>query len=160
VNLPPDILTALLRGEHIDGERREALGLRTDETLRYADVVAHLAGVVSRSEWFPRTWEEHVAGQCVDENIVIQNLRAGGRAGGSGRDGGGGGGARAGGGGRRRWPGSPGFVCHARQHAATDPTALVEETHRRFWRARRAAQFYLRFQLGLPGDLDGWKVVG
>jgi hypothetical protein len=153
VSLPPDILTALLRGEHMDAERREALGLRTDETLRYADVVAHLAGVVSRSEWFPRPWEEHVAGQFVDENIVVQNLRAGDR------DGGNGGGRREGGTGRRRWPGSPRFICHARRHAPTDPTALVEETHRPFWRARSAARFYLRFQLGLPGDLDGWKVV-
>lgn len=24
---------------------------------------------------------------------------------------------------------------------------------------RRAARFYLRFQLGLPGDLDGWTVA-
>ena len=153
MNLPPEILTALLRGEHIDVERREALGLRPEETLRYADVVAHLAGVISRSEWFPRPWEEHVPGQCVDENIVVQNLRAGDR------DGGGGGGRREAGAGRRRWPGSPRFVCHARRHHPVDPTALVEEAHRRFWRARGAAGYYLRFQLGLPGDLGGWKVV-
>lgn len=142
MNLPPDILTALLRGEHIDVERRETLGLRPEETLRYADVAAHLAGVISRSEWFPRPWVEHVSGEYVDENIVVQNLRAG-------RDGAG----------RRRWPGSPRYVCHARRHATLDPTALVEEAHRPFWSARRAARFYLRFQLGLPGDLDGWKVV-
>jgi hypothetical protein len=142
VNLPPDILTALLRGEHIDVERREALGLRPEETLRYREVVAHLAGLISRSEWFPRPWEEHVPGRSVDENIVIQNLRVRGDAAG-----------------RRRWPGSPRYICHARRHAATDPTALVEESHWRFWRARRAAAYYLRFQLGLPGDLDGWKVV-
>jgi hypothetical protein len=148
VNLPPDILTALLSGEHIELERREALGLRPEETLRYADVVAHLAGVISRSEWFPRPWVDHVPGEYVDENIVIQNQSAGGRAGL--------GGARAG---RRRWPGSPRFVCHARRHAATDPRALVEEAHVPFWSARRAARFYLRFQLGLPGDLDGWKVA-
>jgi hypothetical protein len=144
--MQPETLTALLRGEHCSAEQRAELGLLPLETLRYRDVVGHLAGVISRSEWFPRPWEEHVPGESVDENIVIQNLSAGRRASSSGA-------------GRRRWPGAPRFVCHARRHAATDPRALVEEAHKRFWSARRAAGFYLRFQLGLPGDLDGWKVV-
>ena len=146
MKMPPEILTALLRREHISAEQREELGLLPLETLRYRDVVGHLAGVISRSEWFPRPWEEHVPGESVDENVVIQNLSATRRA-------------SSGGAGRRRWPGAPRFVCHARRHAATDPRALVEEARRRFWSARRAAGFYLRFQLGLPGDLDGWKVV-
>jgi hypothetical protein len=141
MKMPPEILTALLRGEHLGAEQREELGLLPEEALRYRDVVAHLAGVISRYDWFPRPWEEHVPGQSVDETIVIQNLRLGAGAG------------------RRRWPGAPRFVCHARRHAATDPRALVEEAHKRFWSARRAAEFYLHFQLGLPGDLDGWKVV-
>jgi hypothetical protein len=137
MRLPPDVLTALLRGEHIDMEEREARGLLPAETLRYGDVLEHLAGEISRSEWFPRPWVAHVPGQSVDETIVIERLGAG----------------------RRRWPGAARFVCHARRHAATDPAALVEEAHKRFRSARRAAECYLRLQLGLPGDLDGWTIA-
>ena len=137
MKMSPETLTALLRGEHIDTRQLEELDLLPRETLRHREVVDHLAGVITRNDWFPRPWMEHVPGQSVDETVVIERLGAG----------------------RRRWPGAPRFVCHARRHAATEPRALVEEARKRFWSARRAAEFYLRFQLGLPGDLDGWKVV-
>jgi len=130
MQMPPEILTALLRGEHFTTEERAALGLLPEEVLDYGEVVDHLTSIISNTEWFPREYEAHVPGRCVDERIVIQRL------------------------GRHR------FVCHARRHLAIRPTVLADEVHRKFWSARRAAKYYLRWERGLPGDLDGWKVVG
>ncbi|MFO0826570.1 MAG: hypothetical protein U0572_00330 [Phycisphaerales bacterium] len=39
------------------------------------------------------------------------------------------------------------------------PTVLAAESERTFDSAQSAADHYLRWELRLPGDLDGWKVV-
>jgi hypothetical protein len=128
MHMSHEILTLLLRGGHLDTARRVALGLLPLEILRYAEVRRHLVRLILQAEWFPRPLEEHVAGEAVDEHIIVQRL-AGHR-----------------------------FACHARRAAPLDPTALVEEAHPVFHSARRAADFYLRWELNLPGDLDGWEV--
>lgn len=128
MRMPPEILTALLRGEHLSMTERERLGLLPVEILDYAEVRDHLAEVIRATEWFPAPLEELSPGEPVDEHIIIQRL------------------------GRHR------FVCHARRHAALDPTLLAEESHRRFWSARAAADYFLRWEHGLPGSLDGWTV--
>jgi len=129
MEMRPDILTELLAGRHFNMEERAALGLLPHEVLRYAEVRDHLASVISEREWFPREYVAHVPGHAVDERLVIQRL------------------------GRHR------FVCHASRAQAIAPTVLAEESHRRFWSARKAADHFLRWEHGLPGDLDGWKVV-
>ena len=52
-----------------------------------------------------------------------------------------------------------GYVCHAQRHHPTDPRVPAEESHRRFVSARGAADYFLRWEHHLPGDLDGWNVV-
>jgi len=89
----------------------------------------HLACIISQREWFPNEYVAPVPGQVVDEHLVIQRL------------------------GRSR------FVCRSSRALALAPTMLAEESHRRFRSARKAADYFLRWEHGLPGDLDGWKVV-
>jgi hypothetical protein len=36
---------------------------------------------------------------------------------------------------------------------------LAEETHKEFDSAESVAKHYLKWDLNLPGDLDGWKVI-
>jgi hypothetical protein len=127
--MPSQILTALLRGEHLNMEERADLGLLPHEVLDYGEVVGHLAAVISVCDWFPREFRPHVEGETVDERIVIERR------------------------GRHH------FVCHAQRGWAIRPTVLAEEAHRRFLSARRAAKYFLTWEHHLPGDLDGWKVV-
>jgi hypothetical protein len=129
VQMPPDILTELLAGRHFTIEERARLGLLPLEVLRYAEVRRHLAAVICEREWFPCAYTPHEAGEAVDEHIVIE----------------------------RR--GAHRFVCHARRAHPTVPAVLAEEVHRRFFSARRAAGFYLKWELHLPGRLDGWEVM-
>lgn len=54
MKMPPEILTFLLRGGHLDVEERKAKGLWPNERLRYSEVLDHLAAVIEHEEWFPR----------------------------------------------------------------------------------------------------------
>lgn len=125
----PDILTRLLRGEHISMPERIALGSWPHEPLRYRDLVEHLALILKNERWFPRPWEPPKQGEPVNEHAVIERQS------------------------------SVRFVYRCARHHPIDPYQLAEQTEHVFWSARAAAKYYLRWELALPGDLDGWKVV-
>ncbi len=50
------------------------------------------------------------------------------------------------------------FVVHV-QRADPSGFTVAERGERTFGTAAEAASFYLRWELHLPGDLDGWKVI-
>ena len=54
MKMPPEVLTFLLRGGHLNVEERKAKGLWPNERLRYSEVLDHLAAVIEHEEWFPR----------------------------------------------------------------------------------------------------------
>ncbi len=124
-----DTLTLLLRGGHLTLEERTRRGLWPHPPLRIRELARIVARRVREDGWFPRPRREHVAGEPVDEHGVIE----------------------------RRGPLR--YVYRAQRHAATDPRLLVETAELRFFTAGAAARHYLRWDLRLPGDLDGWKVV-
>jgi hypothetical protein len=51
------------------------------------------------------------------------------------------------------------FVYRSQRAQPWNPRLLAGSMERPFSTAREAAEFYLRRDLNLPGDLDGWKVV-
>jgi len=51
------------------------------------------------------------------------------------------------------------YVYRAQRHQPINPTVLAEQTEKVFSSAEEAASHYLKGDLNLPGDLDGWKVV-
>jgi hypothetical protein len=123
-----DTLTFLLRGGHIGLADRVARGLWPHPPLRFRELARHVARVVRREGSFPRPWRPHEPGQPVDEHGVVE----------------------------RRGPFR--YVYRAQRHHATDPRLLAEVTERTFLSAVAAARHYLRWDLHLPGDLDGWVV--
>jgi len=128
MKMPPDILTFLLRGGHLNVEERKEKGLWPNESLRYSEVLDHLAGVVQSEEWFPRRMPEHTQGNLVYEGTVVQRI-------------------------------SPSrFLCHSRRPSVCDLRTVAEESHTEFRSAREAAEFYLKWELNLPGRLDSWPV--
>lgn len=54
MKMPPEVLTFLLRGGHLNVEERKAKGLWPNERLPYSEVVDHLAAVIEGEGWFPR----------------------------------------------------------------------------------------------------------
>jgi hypothetical protein len=50
------------------------------------------------------------------------------------------------------------YVYHAYRHQALNPYILAGRAEKTFWSSRAAARYYLKWDLHLPGDLDGWKV--
>ena len=124
-----ETLTLLLRGGHVTLAERTARGLWTYAPLRFRDLARRVARLVREEGSFPRPWRPHVPGEPVAEGGVIE----------------------------RRGPMR--YVYRARRHAATDPRVLAEVGELRFLRAVSAARHYLRWDLRLPGELDGWKVV-
>jgi hypothetical protein len=129
MHMPPDILTDLLRGAHLNMDERETLGLLPAEKLRYSEVLEHLAHVIQHESWFPRRMSEHVQGDKVYEGTVIENL------------------------------GSGKFACHSRRASVYDITTVAEESTQEFCSAQEAAAFYLKWELHLPGLLDSWTVA-
>jgi hypothetical protein len=126
--MPPDVLTFLLRGGHLSVAERKEKGLWPNEQLQYSEVLDHLVAILERGEWFPRGMPEHKPGDLIYEGTVVQRL-------------------------------SPScFVCHGRRPSVYDLRTLAEESRKEFHSAREAAEFYLKWELNLPGRLDSWIV--
>jgi len=123
-----ETLTLLLRGGHLGLAERVARGIWPHPPLKVRDLARHVARLLRRDGFFPRRWEPHRPGERVVERGVLE----------------------------RRGPLR--YVYRAQRHRADDPTALAEVGERRFLLARGAARHYLRWELRLPGDLDGWRV--
>jgi len=128
-NIDDDTLTFLLKHGHLNQQELSERGLDSSKPLKYADVVNHLAKVLQTEKWFPRCWEPEAAGEAIYEMIIVE----------------------------RKLPFL--FVCHVQRHSPLDPTLLVERKRRIFFSARSVARFYLKYDFGLPGNLDGWKVT-
>ena len=122
-------LTTLLRGGHINMPERIARGLWPHLPLSFSEVLAHLMKLLNQHRWFPREWRPHREGEPVHEAGTVE----------------------------RRGPDR--YVYRAARHHPIQPDVVAESTERVFSSAEDAARFYLRWDLNLPGDLDGWKVV-
>jgi hypothetical protein len=128
MKMPADILTFLLRGGHLNVEERQAKGIWPNERLRYSEVLDHLASVIQSEEWFPRKMPDHKPGDLVYEGTVIQKVT----------------------------PSQ--FICHSRRPSVYDLRTLAEQSEKEFSKAKDAAEFYLKWELNLPGRLDSWIV--
>jgi hypothetical protein len=104
-------------------------GLWPHPPLKFSVVIRHLAQVLKSGKWFPREWEPAVPGESVWEGGVIER--------------------------KARWV----YVYRAQRHHPSNPNVLAEQTTKIFISPDAAATHYLKWDLNLPGDLDGWKVV-
>ncbi len=124
-----ETLTLLLRQGHLDMKTRIERGIWPHPPLKYDDVLQHLIKVIEKETWFPRIWEAAVTGKAVKEGGVIE----------------------------RQSPNK--YIYHSQRHLASNPYILAEEGHTEFDTAEAIAKHYLKWDLHLPGDLDGWEVI-
>jgi hypothetical protein len=124
-----ETLTFLLRGGHLTMSERIEKGIWPHPPLKYNDVLRHLTRLIEAENWFPHEWKPAVPGEPVNEHAVIEN--------------------------RSRFS----YVYHSQRHHPTNPTLLAEQVAKTFFFSKKIARFYLKWELHLPGDLDGWKVI-
>lgn len=122
MKMPPETLTFLLRGGHLNVEERKAKGLWPNERLRYSEVLDHLAVVIEHEEWFPRMMQ---ADDLFLDAITVQRV------------------------------GPNHLVCHGSKPLRDFGEQPIYE----YRSARKAAAFYLKYELGIPpATLDSWTV--
>jgi len=108
---------------------RVARGLWPHSPLRFAQLLAHLTTLLEENEWFPTEWHAHSEGEPVDERATIQRI------------------------------GSNKYVFRSSRAHPTHPHAVAQTAEHIFTTAQDAARYFLTWDLQLPGDLDGWKVI-
>lgn len=110
---------------------RIARGLWPHAPLSFTVVAKYLATALEKNEGcFPSPWELHRGGQIVREGGTIER-QADGR-----------------------------FIYRSYAAAPSSPTTVNRSVETIFRSAREAAEHYLKWDLQLPGDLDGWEVRG
>ena len=125
-----ETLLFLLKGGHLSVPDRIARGAWPHAPLPLDYITDYLAIVLEQGDAsFPYRWEPHRPGQLVREGGTIERQ------------------------------GVDRYVYRTNAHHPTSPTTLSETAETVFSNARAAAVHYLTWDLHLPGDLDGWKVV-
>ena len=124
-----ETLTMLLRGEHINMPERIQRGIWPHPPLNFSEVLAHLTKLLSQQRWFPREWRPHRDGEYVHEGGTVERQ------------------------------GHDRYVYRAARAHPAQLQVVAESTERVFSSAEDAARYFLKWDLHLPGDLDGWKVI-
>lgn len=103
-------------------------GLWPHPPMKLSEVANHLAMILSEEHWFPHKWHPHLQGHPVHEGGVIERKS------------------------------STNYVYRTARTWPANPFVTAEVTEKVFSNPAEAAAFYLKWDLHLPGDLDGWKV--
>lgn len=128
MKMSKDILTRLLKGNHINVEERKQLGLWPLEELKYEAILRHLVELITASEWFPFEPLTSIDGETIYEGIIIHQE-------------------------------SPKqYVCYSSRAYALNPNSIAEQSAVSYSSPKKAAEYYLKWELKLPGRLDGWIV--
>jgi hypothetical protein len=123
-------LLFLLKGGHLSMPDRIERGLWPHAPLSFKVVADYLASVLEQSDdCFPRPRMPHLAGEPVQEGGTIERQ------------------------------GNSRYIYRSSAAHPISPTTLNRSVETVFTTARDAAVHYLKWDLNLPGDLDGWKVV-
>lgn len=125
-----ETLLFLLKGGHLSMPDRIARGVWPHAPLTLDYIADYLAIVLEQGEaWFPYRWDPHHPGEFVREGGTIERQQV------------------------NR------YVYRTSAHHPTSPTTVSRTAETVFSNARDAAIHYLKWDLNLPGDLDGWKVL-
>jgi hypothetical protein len=109
---------------------RIARGVWPHSTVPFEAIAKHLAAVIEQGDvWFPYRWEPPGTGQLVREGGTIE-----------------------------RQANDRYIYRNAAAHPGS-PATINRFVETVFSNARDAVVHYLKWDLHLPGDLDGWKVV-
>jgi hypothetical protein len=124
-----ETLTLLLKQGHLNMRERIDRGVWPHPPLIYADVLDQLVRLIENAQWFPEPWKPVVPGQPVREGGIIERVSL------------------------------IKYVYRSRRSNPAHPYLEAEQVEKVFSSAKLAADYYLKWDLHLPGDLDGWEVI-
>lgn len=124
-----DTIIFLLKDGHLNMEKRREKGIWPHPPLKFNDLVNVIVTYLKDNKWFPDEWEEPKSGELIGDSSAIEKVN------------------------ERK------FIYRSVRSAPIDLTRVGERTEKIFTTAATAAEYYLRNDLCLPGDLDGWKVI-
>ncbi len=124
-----EILLFLLKGGHINMEKRIESNIWPHPPLQLTDLINVLADYLRSNGIFPHEWIERKDGELIDDASVIERIN------------------------------EHVFVFRSRRAHPTNLHKLASNTEKVFNSEESVAEYYLRTTLHLPGDLDGWKVI-
>jgi hypothetical protein len=122
-------LIILLSGGHLNMPDRITSGVWPHPPIRFEDVVQFLTNHIQTVQWFPREFKSAQLGEPVQEGGVIERLEDG------------------------------RYTYWNQASSPVNPVILSYHGTVEFTSAEDAARHYLKWDLRLPGDLDGWKVI-
>ena len=121
-------LSFLLRGGHFNMEDRTELGIWPHDPIAVTECVSVIREHLDLMGFYPAPYEPPVPGEFAGDVCALEKVS------------------------RFR------YIFHSHNAAPLNPYELRGQTSKRFWSASRAIRRYLKWQLCLPGDLDGWKI--
>lgn len=113
----------------MDMSERIKKGIWPHPALKLSDLIKVIAEYLKSNRTFPHEWIERKNGELIDDVSVIE--RKGGGV----------------------------FVYRSRRANPTNLRRLGKKMEKIFNTVDSAAEYYLKNDLYLPGDLDGWKVI-
>lgn len=122
-------LTRLVQGEHLSMDERIKLGLWPHPPIPIDVVIRVAVKALMETGYFPRRPVQTPVNAAIPEQGTIERV------------------------------GPDHFIYKSQRSFPTKPNAVADSIERSFDNADDAARFYLKWDLHLPGDLDGWKVV-
>jgi hypothetical protein len=109
--------------------QRVARGIWPHPPLKFSYLVNHLAEVIKEEKWFPVEWEPIIPGEPIREGGIIERRS------------------------KKR------YKYRWQMHSSTTTITLADKGEKVFRSPKVVAEYYLKIDLHLPGDLDGWEVV-
>ena len=110
-------------------QERQEMGIWPHPPLLFKDLLNELVKYIETNKWFPHEWVERRNGEIIDDVAVIEKID------------------------------DKKFIYRSRSHNPRDITILATKAEEIFTSAAKAAEYYLKNVLHLPGNLDKWKVV-
>jgi hypothetical protein len=119
----------LLKDGHIDMTERFKKRIWPHPPLFFSHIVNILAGYLKLNRCFPSPWIERKDGELIDDSSVIEKTD------------------------------DKNFTYRSRRAHPINLTKIGINIKKTFKTAESAAEYYLRNDLNLPGDLDGWVIL-
>lgn len=124
-----ETLLTLLKGDHINMDVRIEKKIWPHPPLKMSELVKVIVDYLKFNKTFPYEWIEKKNGDLIDDVSVIERMD------------------------------SSHFMYRSRSAHPINLHKLDESVEKVFDSSELAAEYYLRNDLNLPGDLDGWQVV-
>ena len=123
------ILVFLLKGGHINMSDRIEKGVWPHPPLLLSELVRVIGDYLKLNKWFPHEWRDIKDGSLVDDVSAIEKIN------------------------------ENLFIYRSRKANPSNLSVIDRIVEKEFNNAEKVAIYYLRRDLMLPGDLDGWRVI-